>query len=345
MVPLAFLPAAGGSVRATVGGWIHDWALAGRNGLGSPEHAAFAHITNETPGVFHSHGGGGTGSIGTLDGAHGVNGWRDGRPAAAGFWDEDSAYWIDGMTRLSSVLNDSALRERVAADFHAVQSQPIAMHNTWKNAHDLSSGSAEGWVRSIYSRGMLAYFDATGDKTVLDFLVHTFSNYTAADSTSDRSLTQIEALLESHAYGGPKSFVDTALGMMATNPVATAWAEQLNSGACLEAAQLDPNSAPPPPPPAPVPADICAKTLPGQDLAGGGVLDRKGNISLSACCDLCANRTLCGGYVHCKKCPLNLPRMGPDTENCFLIHGPIHGTRSTGTTGSGTNARNLPQPG
>lgn len=75
---------AGGSVRASGAGWLRDWALAARDGLGSPEHAAFAHITNETPGVFHSHGGGGTGSIGTLDGAHGVNGWRDGRPAAAG---------------------------------------------------------------------------------------------------------------------------------------------------------------------------------------------------------------------------------------------------------------------
>ena len=57
-------------MRTTAGGWIHDWALAGRNGLGSPEHGPFAHITNETPGVFHSHGGRGTGSIGTLTGAH-----------------------------------------------------------------------------------------------------------------------------------------------------------------------------------------------------------------------------------------------------------------------------------
>ena len=77
--------------------------------------------------------------------------------------------------------------------------KPIEFHNTWKNAYDLSSGSAEGWVRSIYSRGMLAFFDATGDKAVLEFLVGRFSNYTAQDSTSDRSLTQIEALLEGHA--------------------------------------------------------------------------------------------------------------------------------------------------
>lgn len=218
--------------------------------------------------------------------------------------------------------------------------KPIEFHNTWKNAHDLSSGSAEGWVRSIYSRGMLAFFDATGDKAVLEFLVGRFSNYTAQDSTSDRSLTQIEALLEGHAYGGPQSMASTAVGMMATNPVATSWATQLNSGACLDPAQLDPNSAPPtpPPPPGPVPADACTKTLPGKDLVGGGAISRTANVSLSACCAMCVSNADCGGYVHCPKCPLTLPRMGPDTENCFLISGPITGTKpavNTSTPGSG----------
>jgi hypothetical protein len=294
LVPFALEPLRWGSVRASGAGWIRDWAVAGRNGLGSPEHAAFAHITNETPGVFHSHGGGGTGSIGTLGGAHGVDGWRDGRPAAAGFWDEDSAYWIDGMTRMSQVLNDTKLLKRVAADYAAVMRSPIDFHNTWKNAHDLGSGSAEGWVRSIYSRGMLAYYDATGDPAVLKFLVERFSNYSASDSKSDRSLTQIEALLEGHAYGGPESMVDTALGMMATNPVAQAWVEQLNSGACLDAAQLDPHSAGPRPPPHPAPVHpgACAKTLAGKDLDCGGVLDRKGNISLRC---VAANRGCFGG--------------------------------------------------
>ena len=131
--------------------------------------------------------------------------------------------------------------------------------------------------------------------------------------------------------------VETALGMMATNPVAMAWAEQLNSGGCLTAAQLDPSSAPPAPapPPSPVPPNVCDKTLPGQDLVGGGVLDRKGNVSLSSCCEMCVSRADCGGYVHCSKCPLNLPRMGPDSENCFLIHGPIHGSKPvSNNTGS-----------
>lgn len=110
----------------------------------------------------------------------------------------------------------------------------------WRNAHDLSKGSAEGWVRSVYSRGMLAGYDGTANKTLLDFLSHSFSNYTAADSASDRSLTQIEALLEGHAYGGPKKQVDVALEMMATNTWAIAWADALaNNPSCFDRDALD----------------------------------------------------------------------------------------------------------
>ena len=63
------------------------------------------------------------------------------------------------------------------------------------------------------------------------------------------------------------------------------------------------------------------------------MLDRQGNVSLSStCCDMCVKNANCGGWVWCPKCPLNLPRMGPDTANCFLIHGPITATRSANRT-------------
>jgi hypothetical protein len=100
----------------------------------------------------------------------------------------------------------------------------------------------EGWVRSIYSRALLAYFDGTGDKRVVPFLTTAYSNYTPADSTmrtdqshqGSRSMTQMEALLEGHAYGGPESMVQTALGIMgpAAKNGGYAFLETLLSG-CL----------------------------------------------------------------------------------------------------------------
>ena len=215
LVPFALEPLRWGSVSP--GGWLLDWALAARHGAASPEHAAFHTV------LVYPHGAP-LGLAGQPCKAqdHGscvpVDGWRDGRPASDFFWDEDSAYWIDGMTRLGFVLQDATLQNRTAEDIAAVLANPIYFHNTWTDAHDLSSGSAEGWVRSVYSRAMLAHLDATGDPAVLRFLVEAFANYTAADSISDRSITQVEALFDGHAYGGPASMKDTALAMIATNP-------------------------------------------------------------------------------------------------------------------------------
>ena len=43
-VPFALEPLRWGAV--TPRGWLRDWVLAARNGLGSPEHAPFAHVRN-----------------------------------------------------------------------------------------------------------------------------------------------------------------------------------------------------------------------------------------------------------------------------------------------------------
>ena len=73
-----------------------------------------------------------------------------------------------------------------------------------------------------------------------------FANYTASDSTSDRSLTQIEALLEGHAYGGPPSMVATAMDMMNVNPTAITWFTQLaDNPACFSGDALDQPSGTP----------------------------------------------------------------------------------------------------
>jgi len=83
VTPFALEPLPWGSVHPE--GWIRDWALAASRGAASPTSAAFAVLK--------------------IDGVR-VDGWRDGRPAIGGFWDEDAAYWIDGVTRLGLVLQD-----------------------------------------------------------------------------------------------------------------------------------------------------------------------------------------------------------------------------------------------
>ena len=56
-----------------------------------------------------------------------MDGWKDGRPTIGGFWDEDSAYWIDGMTRLGLVLHDAELLARVKEDYDFILANPCVV--------------------------------------------------------------------------------------------------------------------------------------------------------------------------------------------------------------------------
>eukprot|EP00040_Diaphanoeca_grandis_P000149 m.14498 g.14498 ORF g.14498 m.14498 type:complete len:723 (-) comp10170_c0_seq1:354-2522(-) len=192
-VPYALKPLRWGTVNPN--GWILDWANAAKDGAVSPTKAAFATLTVE---------------------GKPVDGWLHGRPDVGGFWDEDSAYWIDGMARLGFVLQDDVLINRAKADIESVMEHPYRFHNTFP------TDVVEGWVRSIYSRGLLAYFDGSNDTRVIEFLKTAYANYTAYNSTMNtdqshqgsRSMTQMEVLLESHAYGAPVSMAHTAISLM-----------------------------------------------------------------------------------------------------------------------------------
>ena len=197
-IPFALEPLQWGKVRPA--GWLKEWAEALAKGSGSSTCSAFATIKPD---------------------GHSVDGWRGGRPNFGGFWDEDSAYYIDGITRLGLVLGDEVLLARAKADFDYVMANPVNFNASFKG--DI----IEGWVRSIYSRALLAYFDGTGDPAVLTFLKTELEQYDARDSTmktdqtrqGSRSMTQMEALLETHAYGGSAKLVQTALQLM--SPVAS----------------------------------------------------------------------------------------------------------------------------
>eukprot|EP00937_MAST-01D_sp_MAST-1D-sp2_P001217 g1217.t1 len=221
-IPYALQPLQWGAVEPR--GWLREWALAARHGAASPTRAAFATYKPQ---------------------GHSVDGWRDGRPEFGGFWDEDSAYWIDGMARLGLVLHDDELIARAGADIAAVVRDPWRFHNTWKG------DAVEGWVRAIYARAMLAYYSGTAGAAgvgIPAFLAAAYANYTPADSThvnqdqehqGSRSMAQMEALLEARAFGAPASLASLALGLM--GPAASnggfGFLQALLSGNCTRAMQ------------------------------------------------------------------------------------------------------------
>lgn len=180
LVPLRW-----GSVRPA--GWILDWADAARRGAVSPERSWFA---------------AGTGANGRS------NGWQGGRPP----WsqDEQSAYWIDGMMRLGLVLGDQDLLNRARADVAAV------IHD--RSFAELQESGLRGWPRSVYSRAMLAHFDATGDPAVLPFFESVWNeSYHIEVHEDTRSVAQCEALLEGYSFGASARLRDICLQGLAGN--------------------------------------------------------------------------------------------------------------------------------
>jgi hypothetical protein len=198
--PPPLLPLQWGTVQPA--GWIKDWAVTASRGAVSPTNAWFASGQGMpiTPAMHQA----------LMDndtayppGYGRANGWKDGQPNHPWTMAEQSAYWIDGMTRLGLVLNDTALKARTAQDIGAIIDGGVLREPT---------GGPEGWPRSVYSRAMLAYLDGTGDQRVLELFASVWnSSYTMAAEEDARSMTQAEAMLEGYAYGGSPMLRETAL--------------------------------------------------------------------------------------------------------------------------------------
>jgi hypothetical protein len=215
------LPLQWGTVQP--GGWIRDWAVTASQGAVSPIKAWFASGKGIpiSPGMDHAL------MVNGTDYPPGVgraNGWKDGQPNHPWTMAEQSAYWIDGMTRLGLVLNDSTLKARTAEDIEAVVRGGVLNEPT---------GGPEGWPRSVYSRAMLAYLDATGDTRVLDLFAKVWNASYSMDAEPDaRSLTQAEAMLEGYAYGGSEVLRATALKGLITHQ--ESFQEAWNSARCSD---------------------------------------------------------------------------------------------------------------
>jgi len=221
-VPSALEPMRWGAVQPA--GWLRDWALAARHGAGSPTAAAFARIKAHGYPPFKI----------PAECRLSVDGWRHGRAFSLAFYDEDSAYSIDGMTRLGAVLRDKELVGRVKQDFEAVLANPDWFNATWTKGKADGGSEAEDWVRSIYSRCMLAYYDYTRDKKILAILAENFLKYRPEESSGQRSLTQIEAMLESHAYGAPAALAAKAITIMTTQGASISYQHALLGADCVK---------------------------------------------------------------------------------------------------------------
>ena len=193
-VKFAFMPLPPGVVQPE--GWLRDWAEAAANGI-----------------------------TGHLDEHHAVFGeaWKGVRvnapnaePDGTGWPLEQCSYWLDGLVRLGYVLHDETLIRKAKARLDLVvdginrggtsfiywQTNPPSGFNSWAHSH--------------MGRALIAYYEATGEKRILDALNKAYSGYPVPMGNLDLAevnvsgLCNLDALLETYSFTGDKRLLERA---------------------------------------------------------------------------------------------------------------------------------------
>ena len=197
----ALAPLPPGAVRPA--GWLNDWARAAGDGLtGNLDkyHTVFAN--------------GWTGKhIQTMGAQSGGTGW----PL------EQSAYWLDGLVRLAYVLHDEKLIAKIKARLDPVVDGVLkAKGGTsfvfWKPKSILND-TFNNWAHSHMGRAMVAYYQATGDKRILDALVKVYSEYPLPDmhkgdgafKANVSGAVNLDPMLDTYAMSGDAKVLTNAL--------------------------------------------------------------------------------------------------------------------------------------
>jgi hypothetical protein len=193
LVKHALVPLAPGAVEPR--GWLRDWALAAKDGI-------TGHLDERHP-TF------GQGWKGVAIQAPGAE--ADG----AGWPIEQCSYWLDGLVRLGYVLHDQTLIAKARARLGLVV-DGVNRGGTsfiyWKQAKPQGFNS---WAHSQMGRALVAWYQATGEKRILDALVKAYADYPEAMGNLDfnvvSGLCNVDAALETYAYSGDRRVLDRAL--------------------------------------------------------------------------------------------------------------------------------------
>ncbi|MGD0089086.1 MAG: beta-L-arabinofuranosidase domain-containing protein [Planctomycetota bacterium] len=193
-----FTPLPPGAVEPA--GWLRDWALAARDGITGhldEWHPTFGEawkgVPVKAPGA-------------EADGA----GWPI----------EQCSYWLDGLVRLGYVLHDDTLIQKAQARLNLVvdgvnRGAPSFIY--WKKGKPAGFNS---WAHSQMGRALVAWYEATGDKRILDALVRAYSEYPVPMGHLNfgdvSGLCNLDAMLETFSFSGDRRVLDRALAAIAS---------------------------------------------------------------------------------------------------------------------------------
>jgi hypothetical protein len=158
-----FIPLPAGDVRPE--GWLRDWAEAAANGI-------TGHLDERTP-TF------GMGWKGVGFEAMGADP-KDG----TGWPLEQCSYWLDGAVRLAYILQDSDLIKKTSERLNMVVDGVLNGGKSFVYWTDIDFQNGEratfnNWAHSHMGRALTAYYEATGDRRILEALTKVYSTFRA----------------------------------------------------------------------------------------------------------------------------------------------------------------------
>ncbi|MCC6125969.1 MAG: glycoside hydrolase family 127 protein [Pirellulales bacterium] len=197
LVKPAFTPLPPGAVEPA--GWLRDWALAAREGI-------TGHLDEWSP-VYR-------------DGWKGIPIQAPGsRPDGAGWPLEQCAYWLDGALRLGYILHDDALIKKAVERLDLVVNGVNRGANSFiywrKNPISYPADGFNSWACSHLGRALVGWYEASGNRRVLEALVRVYSQYPLPrdrfklDDVS--GICNLDPMLETYAFSGEKKILENAL--------------------------------------------------------------------------------------------------------------------------------------
>ena len=201
--PKAFAPFNVGEIKPT--GWLHDWAGMAARGLTKTLGEDFTEF---------------------------VKGWES--AGENGWWHyEQTGYYIDGVTRLGYILDDTLLmnRSKRVMETVAARQKPNGYIMSDNKDYVEKWGGTDAdyglyWSEAVFCRAALAYYAATGDPKVLDMLMNVYDAFpvferqdpavpfNGCEMDNLRKIVGLENMFEISRLTGDRRFADRALEVL-----------------------------------------------------------------------------------------------------------------------------------
>ena len=131
---------------------------------------------------------------------------------------EQSAYYVDGFTRLGYVLDDEELMEKGKANVEYVLDHPLPPRPGRPEGRLGREGMSMEWPFAVFFRAMKTYYEATGDPRVPVALEKSFLTFTPEELSRGRNNINVEGILWTYGVTGNPELLELAEAVWALLP-------------------------------------------------------------------------------------------------------------------------------